>query len=291
MTTEVKVRDPICGMMIEPSSAAAKSTVDGEEVFFCSAGCRQRFESDAAKPTPKLVQLGAKVGSPKTQPLPSNEPSEITDIPVTGMTCAACARFIESTLQNAPGVKKAGVNFATSRATVEFDPTVTDVSHLIDQIKSTGYGVAGALQTDEASKQSFVSSYDSEQEARNRESNDLRKRLIVAVIFSIPVIVLGMAHGLIAFAGQEWVELGLTIPVVFYSGLPFYRGAWAALRHQTSDMNTLIAMGTGAAFIYSVFATCFPGLVSPQMPGMVMPPKVYFEASSAIITLILVGRF
>ena len=217
---------------------------------------------------------------------------ERVDLPITGMTCAACARRIETKLGKAPGVRKAGVNFATARATVEFDPRESDTRSLIQVVEDTGYGVAGG--GDDAAAE------ETEAAARDEEYQELKKKFWVAALLSLPVLVLAMSHGRINFPGINWVQLLLATPVVFYSGAQFYRGAWAAFRHRAADMNTLIATGTGAAYVYSVLATVAPGLFagayeSTPMAGMEGMPEsaavpVYFEAAAVIIALILLGR-
>jgi P-type Cu+ transporter len=179
---------------------------------------------------------------------------ERVDLPLSGMTCAACARAIERTLAGTPGVERAHVNFATSTATVEFDPGRTRVADFIGVIEDLGYGVPEAEPTPES------------------EALAWRRRLIIALVFAVPVMLLGMLHRAI------WLQLALTLPVVFYSGGPFYLAAWSALRHRSSDMNTLIALGTGAAFVYSLFETLRGG------------HGVYYEAAAVIIALILLGR-
>jgi len=180
---------------------------------------------------------------------------ERVDLPVSGMTCAACARTIERTLSRTPGVERAHVNFATSTATVEYDPVKARVGDLVGAIEDLGYGVPET------------------EPAPDTEAIAYRRRLIVAIVFAAPVLVLGMAHGHTA-----WLQLLLTLPVIFYSGAPFYTGAWTALRHRSANMNTLIALGTGAAFLYSFFDTVRGG------------HEVYFEAAAVIIALILLGR-
>jgi Cu+-exporting ATPase len=289
------------------------------------------------------------------------------------MTCAACARRIERTLAKAEGVSAAGVNFATARATVEYDRARTGLPRLIEAVKEIGYGttggavaefvvddsarVSGTAQvlenflketpgvldasfnlatmrvrveylettTDARSLRSRIEelgyrvsdvtsddegvAVDREEQARRAERRDLTRRFVVAAMLSLPVLVISMSHGAIPFFNVSWInrlQLALTLPVVFYSGAPFYRGAWAALRHRAADMNTLIATGTGAAFVYSVVATVAPRLIETvagasgvesgvsltggaAMNGVAMTP-VYFEAASVIIALILLGR-
>ena len=180
---------------------------------------------------------------------------ERVDLPVSGMTCAACARTIERTLAHTRGVERAHVNFATSTATVEYDPGQVRVGDFIGAIEDLGYGVAEA------------------EAPANGEAIRYRRRLIVAVVCAAPVLALGMAH-----THTAWLQLILTIPVIIYSGEPFYIGAWAALRHRSANMNTLIALGTGAAFLYSLVETWRGGR------------EVYYEAAAVIIALILLGR-
>src|ERR1044071_9729175 len=291
---------------------------------------------------------------------------ERVDLPITGMTCAACARRIERKLNKTPGVNRAGVNFATSRATVEYDPKAAGIQQLIEAVREIGYGTAGtasvAFIVDDSARPSGSSSQlekhllrqsgvasasfnlgtmevrveylpgstevrkvrraieelgyrvrevsgsgeeaaDSEQAARAAEYKELRRKFWVAALLSLPVLVIAMSHGRIGFldfAGVNWLQLALKTPVVFYSGWQFYRGAWAAFRHRAADMNTLIAVGTGAAYLYSIAATLAPNFFSGranagEMAGMSrtgvasMTP-VYFEAASVIIALILLGR-
>ncbi len=218
-----------------------------------------------------------------TTPTALQPTDERVTLPLTGMTCAACARRIERKLASAPGVKQANVNFATARATVEYDPQQTGVNNLIETVRAIGYDAVVAQ--DQAVAQAD-------------EQRDLWRRFIVAAVLSAPVLLIAMSHGRIARFNVWWInwaQLVLTLPVVAYSGWPFYRGAWAALRHRAADMNTLIATGTGAAFSYSFVATVAPQLVGTDpatMPGMsaMTSAPVYFEAASVIIALILLGR-
>jgi Cu+-exporting ATPase len=217
--------------------------------------------------------------------------SERVDLPITGMTCAACARRIERGLSKAPGVAGANVNFATARATVEYDPRQTSVPQLVEAVRGIGYDALAPEGED---------TKDREREARREEAQDLRRRFLVAAALSAPVLLIAMSHGRVSLFNVwwiNWLQLALTLPVVFYSGWPFYRGAWTALRHRAADMNTLIATGTGAAFIYSFVATVAPRLVASGAAPMTMDgamtmdaAPVYFEAASVIIALILLGR-
>ncbi|HUI54957.1 MAG TPA: heavy metal translocating P-type ATPase [Bryobacteraceae bacterium] len=182
------------------------------------------------------------------------EAPERVDLPVSGMTCAACARTIERTLAATAGVARANVNLATNTATVEFDPSRVNTRDFISAIEDLGYGVPQTEPPSDASERFY------------------RRRLIVAVVFAAPVMYLGMAHT------APWVQLALALPVMFYSGAPFYAAAWSALLHRTANMNSLISLGTGAAFMYSLYETARGGHM------------VYYEAATAIVALILLGR-
>jgi len=179
---------------------------------------------------------------------------ERVDLPVSGMTCAACASAIEHTLAATPGVERARVNLATNTATVEYDAARVGRPAMVHAIEELGYGVPeGAAEF-------------------STDAPAYGKRLLVAAIFATPVVVLGMLHT------APWIQLALTLPVIFYAGAPFYMAAWSALRHKSANMNSLIALGTGAAFLYSVYETARGG------------HEVYFEAAASIVALVLIGR-
>jgi Cu+-exporting ATPase len=216
-------------------------------------------------------------------------------LPVTGMSCAACARTIERTLQAVPGVEAAGVNYATNRATVRFDPAAVGLDDLVRAVRDVGYDVlptgsgstATALADDESSLQ------DVQDKARVEESRRLRRKFVVALTCSVPIFTISMAH--VTFPGVNALQLALAAPVIFYAGWQFYRGAWGAFLHRSADMNALIAVGTGAAFIYSVAVTIAPGFLAHATGAGADTmahgtPEVYFEVSTAIIALVLLGR-
>jgi Cu+-exporting ATPase len=176
------------------------------------------------------------------------------DLPVSGMTCASCARSIERKLSKTPGVERAQVNLATATATVEYQPSRASVGDFIGAIEDLGYGVPKTpVQPDD-------------------QSAAYRRRLWIAAPFAAAVMTLGMMER------TPWLQFALTLPVIFYAGAPFYRAAWSALRHRSANMNTLIALGTGVAFLYSFYETLRGG------------QQVYYEAASVIIALVLLGR-
>jgi Cu+-exporting ATPase len=211
-------------------------------------------------------------------------PIDQVTLPVLGMTCSACAARIERNLKRKEGVQEANVNYANHEATIVFDPALLDAEALCEIVRDSGYEVP-TLPSDEAVQEG--EGQDWEQEARREEIVGLRLRLWVAIGFGLPVFVIGMSH--LVFWGSNWIQFLLSTPVLFYSGSLFFGGAWKAVRHRSSDMNTLIALGAGSAYLYSVIAVIAPSwVVSHTEIGHNAP--VYFEAAVTIIALILMGR-
>jgi Cu+-exporting ATPase len=205
------------------------------------------------------------------------------DLPVTGMHCAACVASVEKALRAAPGVVSAAVNLATERATFVLDPARGSLDTVARAVREAGYGLVvpaadGSIEDVEAA-------------ARRVESADANRRLAVAALFGIPVLGIGMSHGAFPFPGERWIQLALTFPVVLYAGAGYYLRAWAATRRGTADMNTLVAIGTGAAFLYSLVATAAPALVTSGFHPAHRAPPVYYEAAAGILLLVLVGKF
>jgi Cu+-exporting ATPase len=182
--------------------------------------------------------------------------TELAELPIGGMTCAACARSVERQLSHTPGVEKASVNFATRTASVSFNPAATDIEGLVAAVEEVGYEVPRLPQ----------------EIAEAAAMRDLRRHLIAGGLFAIPVFILGMLERAPA------AQLILTLPVLFYAGLGFFKDAWSAAKHGSANMNTLIALGTGAAFVYSTWTVAAGG------------KQVYFEAAAVIVVLVLVGR-
>ena len=148
--------DPVCGMEVTPASAVGRSEHGGKTYYFCSTACKEKFDAapqsfaggsgeDAAAPA--VVEGAPLNGNRHTRSTPDGA-GERVDLPITGMTCAACARRIERKLSRVPGVGRSSVNFATSRATVEYDPDQTGVRQLIDTVREVGYGTAGTARAE-----------------------------------------------------------------------------------------------------------------------------------------------
>jgi P-type Cu+ transporter len=307
----------------------------------------------------------------------ATEGGERLSIPVTGMTCAACASRVQRKLERGAGVRDAAVNFGTERATIEYDPSVTGAAAIVELIESAGYGartdevvlpvsglewaasgepvekellaLPGVLRASanlalgEARVQllpelvtpeqlvraveragysvaqaiEIADPVERERVSRAREYGDLLRRFwlaaavgVVAMALSMPLmldphamhgadlldrLMMPLANGVLAAlpwlaelsaSTLRWMLLAITTPVLFWSGRQFFRGAYSGLLHGTADMNTLIALGTGAAYAYSVGATVAPGVFTRAG----LAADVYYEAVSMIIALILLGK-
>jgi Cu+-exporting ATPase len=266
--------------------------------------------------------------------------SEETHIHITGMTCTTCAATIEKGLAETPGVEQAKVNFASEKASIEYDPSKVDLSRIKNTISQLGYGMAtkksifpvggmtcascvnrveqalssvsGVIfaNVNLASEKATIEYVErteiadlrravkeagyklgSEAEtledvttAAQKEIRIVRNRFIFAAILGLTIMALMWTP---VFVGKPYLLWALATPVQFWAGWRFYRGTWGSLRHRTADMNTLIAVGTSAAYLYSMVAVLAPGLFTADGLG----PHLYFDTSAMIITLILLGRF
>ena len=216
------------------------------------------------------------------------------ELDIQGMSCASCVRRIENSLAKIHGVDDAKVNFASRTASVTYDTETTNVPDMLAAIESLGYTAQSAqIDTGEHHPSNAAGHHHA-----NESLRDLTLRLSIAALLTLPLMVLAMSHGYIPFLnfpGHQWLQFVLATPVVFWCGWEFFRKAWAALKHKTSDMNTLIAMGAGSAYLFSAAVTIFPRFArfinpNPGHEAHAAPP-VYFEAAAAIVTLILLGRY
>ena len=191
---------------------------------------------------------------------------------ITGMTCATCARNVESALQSLPGVVSASVNLASEKAYVRYNPEAVAVSGLKKAVHDAGYGAV-----DEADEKAG----DREEQAGERQ----RRRLLLTLAFSfslaIPVFVLSMVKPF-GTGADNWLLLGLTTPVQVLVGWRFYAGSYRALRNRRANMDVLVALGTTAAYVYSLLVTVRPGTFEGD---------VYFDTAALIISIILLGRY
>ena len=186
-----------------------------------------------------------------------------TEIPIGGMTCAACAARIGRGLTGLEGVEEANVNYATARAVVSYDPDLVDRAAFRATIEKLGYAVADD---------------DPDDDAADRELAQLTRRLVTSVVLTVPIVAISMVPAL-GFSGWEWVAGILATPVVWWIGWPFHQMAGRNLAHGSTTMDTLVSMGTGAAWAWSAVAL------------FVDVDHVYFETAAVIVTLILLGRW
>ncbi|HVU45001.1 MAG TPA: heavy metal translocating P-type ATPase [Terracidiphilus sp.] len=242
--------------------------------------------------------------------------SERVNIPVTGMTCAACQSFVQRTLAQQPGVQDAVVSLMLHNAAVIFDPSLTSPATLVEAVRSTGYGAEMP-----ASADSVLETQQRSDEEQQREYHDLRRKAVISAIAGVAAMLLSMPLMSASHAGHlthmqdplmDWsastidpvlralfpwmyeIDAGLTrwflfvlsAFIVAWAGRRFYVKAWSATLHKTADMNTLVALGTGAAFLYSAAVTAAPGFFVAHN----IAPDVYYEAGLLIIALVLTGN-
>jgi Cu+-exporting ATPase len=203
------------------------------------------------------------------------------ELRVSGMSCASCVGKIERTLRELPGVVEAAANLASGKVQVDFLSTRVGVREIRGAVESAGYAVLDLPPGAEGQ--------DAEKEIRRKEYELLRARVLWGGLLAALVFIGSMRHWFPwapAALQNFFVLWALATPVQFVLGRPFYRGAWSALRHRTADMNTLVAVGTSAAYLYSAAATAFPAFLSAAG----VAPEVYFDTSAVIIVLVLFGR-
>jgi Cu+-exporting ATPase len=267
---------------------------------------------------PGVLDAGA--DAPETEGAGSGSPpptaAQTVILPVTGMTCAACQSRVQRMLNRAPGVRTATVNLLMGSATITFDPAVVSPATLVQVVLDTGYGAELPVEGDDVVEQ--LAARDA---TTAHEYDALKLRAIVsgiagaiAMLVSMPLMVRGDHEhmGVVADPFMRWVMTALspaletafpwlyripapviswslllmTLGIMLWAGRQFYVGAWTSLRHRASDMNTLVAVGTGAAFVYSVLATVSPDFFTRNG----VAPDVYYEAVIFIIALILMGK-
>ncbi len=212
---------------------------------------------------------------------------ENTNLKLRGMSCASCARNIEDAILSVRGVNECSVNFGAELATVTYEPNQTDVAAIQEAVDAAGYS-AVPMQDEVLAPED-----DTERRSRQIENCQLTRKVWVSGIISAILVIgsLPMMTGLPipfipAWMHNPWLQLVLTGPVLFWCGSSFFINAGKALKRHTATMDTLVAIGTGTAYLYSLFPTFFPQWFIAQG----LTPDVYFEAASVIIALILLGR-
>ncbi len=194
--------------------------------------------------------------------------------PVTGMTCAACAVSVESMLTYTPGVVSAGVNFASQSAWAEFNPEITSLDDLQKAVRSIGYDLI--IDSEDPSQEQY--------DLQRKQYEDIRKRLIWSAVLTFPVFIIGMFF--MDWEMGKWISMILSGIVLFYFGKKFFVTAWKQAKFGKANMDTLVALSTGIAYLFSVFNTLFPHFWHEQG----IHPHVYYEAAVVIITFISLGK-
>ncbi|WP_207896729.1 heavy metal translocating P-type ATPase [Flaviaesturariibacter flavus] len=194
--------------------------------------------------------------------------------PVLEMTCAACAVSVESMLKSAPGIKDAGVNFANQSAWVEYDPALATKNDLQNVVRSIGYDLVIDTENSEEIKET----------AQRRHLREVQQRTIWSSALSLPIVIIGMFYMRMPYG--NWIMMALATPVVFYFGKTFFVNAWKQAMHKKANMDTLVALSTGVAYIFSAFNTIWPDFWLQRG----LRPYVYFEAASVVIAFISLGK-
>jgi Cu+-exporting ATPase len=262
-----------CALKIEKGLANAEG-VSKATVNFAAENATVVF-------SPDQTNLSNLIG--KVKDLGYEAKTEKVLLPVQGMSCASCVNKVEKALKSLKGVVNVNVNFATERASVEYlsgEVTIRDFKRVV---QDAGYELLEVKEEDIVEKERL---------AREAELSSLKWKFITGAILLIPILILMYGASLL----EKWfglsnqtnffIQFVLATPVQFWAGRQFYVGFWKAAKHKTSDMNTLIAVGTSAAYIYSLIATFLPHLF--MVKGVML--DVYFDTSAAIIVLILLGR-
>lgn len=222
-------------------------------------------------------------------------PQQVT-LALEGITCASCAMRIEKGLKKVVGVKDASVNLASERATVTYDPTQTDLAQLIQKVETVGYGATPHTETAAQKPSTQMESgtervpagpasvlESADERSLRRQADIVRKRnlLLLGIVLTLPVVILSMV-AMHAFPGEKYVLLALTTPVWALVGWEFHRGALKTLRHASATMDTLVSVGSTAAYLMSVVATFFPQVVGAT---------TFYDTAALIITLIFLGKY
>ncbi|MFH1591384.1 MAG: heavy metal translocating P-type ATPase [archaeon] len=191
---------------------------------------------------------------------------------ISGMHCASCATLIDRSLKKTEGVSNANVNYSTHKAVVEYDENAVSPETLIGAVKKRGYGASMSGKDD----------FKKQQREQKREIRGLKYNFYLSLIFTVPAFIIGMVFMWldIMLPYQDYILWALATPVQFYIGWPFYVGTWNALKNKTANMDTLIAVGTSAAYFFSVYAVLFASGLGQ-----------YFETSAMLITLVILGKY
>ena len=293
MTTKEKTWvDPVCGMSVNPDTSPHKTTHNRESYFFCAAGCKAAFEKDpdtflqdGAHTSAHMPSASGLVSLTVPEPAAAVEApagEKRLDVPVLGMHCASCVAAIEGSLAGVEGVSRASANFATERVSLDYDPARVSFEQIEAAVASAGpYKVI--TRTTEAASDTTV------EDVRAAEYEILKKKTIVSALLSVVIMTLSMVSAEAIGATQMLRTVLLfiaTTPVFFWCGAQFLRGFVAGLRSFSFNMDSLIAIGTGAAYFYTVVTTFAPRVLAARG----VEAALYYDTTAMIITLVLFGK-
>jgi Cu+-exporting ATPase len=234
------------------------------------------------------MQTAETTASSATLPPNAAVPSTEVQLPIEGMSCASCVNRIERFLRKTPGVAEASVNLATEVATVRYLPEVAGLDELVRAIEAAGYEVRHLPAVADGTRTDLVEEADAEAAERAREERSLGLSAAAALgVAAVTMALMYLPNVPLAMEQLAWLLIGPATVVQFWAGRRFYRAAWRAARHGTTSMDTLVVVGTSAAWGYSVLVTFAPGIF--RSAGI--EPQTYFDSSTAIVGLILMGRW
>ena len=274
-------KDPICGMEVDEKTGLSLE-YEGRTYYFCHPHCRDEFLNMKGKLKSKNADEADKIASESSS-------QEKATLDIAGMHCASCAMNLEGSLKKVEGVSKAAVNFATEKAYVEYDSSKVAVGDLERAVANAGYSVVNK----EKASGLEEGAVDREKDARKRDIDILKVKLVVSAIFAIPLLYLAMGHHVgfplpsLSDTAMAAIQLVLTAPIVA-AGYQFYTiGVGTVVRNRRAGMDTLVALGTGTAFLYSLVIAIliWSGNAGYDMSGL------YFEVAGLLIVFILLGRY
>ncbi|MFQ5516869.1 MAG: heavy metal translocating P-type ATPase [Acidimicrobiia bacterium] len=284
-----RLPDPVCGMEVDESALRVEGY---DDVAFCSEGCRRAFVADPGAFASGPAPVAGAPAEPAAEPA-EGRPGVLTAVPgssrrtvhlsIDGMSCASCVATIEKSLNATPGVLDARVSFATQEASVDIAPQTVGVDDLTAAVRSAGYSAAPIGDDDDI---------DSEDAARRRHYRGLLHRFWFAALvalpvmyFSYPEIFPGIPEKGSTALNLIWGGMALlTLPVLLWSGSQFFTGGWAAFKHRSANMHTLVATGISAAWLYSAGALLFPGLFPEERLR-----DVFFDVTAVVTALVVLG--
>jgi P-type Cu+ transporter len=287
-----KQKDPVCGMDVDPTTARHRFEYSGKIYYFCCGGCLEKFRADPErflnpKPSGNLIQLGVPKQSPPTTSPPASSEQATASVADRYYVCPMCAEV----RQRGPGPCPS-CGMALEPETIVPTSKIEYSCPMHPEIVRPGPGSCPICGM--ALEPRTVTAHEEE----NPELRNMTRRFWVSLALTAPLLIIAMADMLPRMPIQHalppgwlpWVELALATPVVLWGGWPFFERGWISIVNRSTNMFTLIAMGTGVAYLYSLIATAFPQIFPPAFRGMNGQPDVYFEAAAGITNLVLLGQ-